>query len=262
MSRKKFRRTRVFLVLFLTILFSAGVVTAEPRTATIGDVVPLSGTAIGYDVVYLFMTGPGVPSAGSRMDSSISPVVTGNPNTFTQVPVNDGEWNYTWNTGRVSGGLAEGQYTIYSATQPVSAQDLPGVPYDSIYINLYRPIITGSISVYSSPSNAQVTVNGRYSGNTPLNLTSLNPGNYEIDASLQGYLPERENITVQAGEKKEVDFTLQPVASPTTITTIPATTAVLPTTSPRPQPTTRAPFPLLAFATGITLGMFLFRKSR
>jgi hypothetical protein len=261
MIGKKFKRTRAFLIIFLAALLSVGTVTAETRTAAIGDLVPLSGTAIGYDIVYLFMTGPGVPPSGSRMDSSISPVVTGNPNTFTQVPVNDGEWNYTWNTGRVSGGLAQGEYTIYSATQPVSVQDLSGVPSSSIYIDLYRPITTGSISVLSSPSDAQVTVNGRYSGNTPLNLTSLNPGNYEIEVALEGYLPARENVTVQAGEVKEIDFPLQPVAPSTTVTTIPVPTITSsPATPTSPPPITRAPFPLMALFMGLCLGFYLYRK--
>jgi hypothetical protein len=259
MNNKRFPKNSIFLVFFLATMISAGIAVAETRTAAIGDKVPLSGTAIGEDVVYLFMTGPGIPSAGSRMDSSVSPVVTGNPNTFTQVPVYDGQWNYTWNTGRVSGGLAEGQYTIYSATQPVSANDLSGVPYSSININLYRPVTTGSISVRSSPSNAHVTVNGKYSGNTPLNLTSLTPGNYEIEASLQGYLPGRENVTIQAGEQKMIDFNLNPTAPGITVTTIPVTTITSPPISPAPIPTTRAPFPVAPVIFGLCLCVYLCR---
>jgi hypothetical protein len=258
MNQKRFTRNGVFMILFLATVLSAGIATAE-TTAAIGDLVPLSGTAIGEDVVYLFMTGPGVPPAGSRMDSSISPVVTGNPNTFTQVQVYDGHWNYTWNTGKVSGGLAEGQYTIYSATRPVSANDLSGVPYSSIDINLYRPVTTGTVSVRSSPSNAQVTVNGKYSGDTPLNLTSLNPGNYEIEVSLQGYLPGGDNVTIRAGDQKVIDFTLQPSAPAITFTTIPVTTIMPSTVSPASIPTTRAPFPAAAVIFGLCLCTYLIR---
>jgi hypothetical protein len=258
MNHKGVPRPGIFLVLVLVTILSTGIANAETRTAAIGEKVPLSGTAIGEDIIYLFMTGPGVPSAGSRMDSSVSPVVTGNQNTFTQVPVYDGHWNYTWNTARVSGGLAEGQYTIYSATQPVSVHDLSGVPYSSIDINLNRPVTTGGISVRSSPSNAQVMVNGKYSGNTPLNLTSLTPGNYEIEASIEGYLPGRENVTIEAGDQKMIDFNLQPSA-PATVPTAPVTTITPAIVSTTPPPATKAPFPVAAVMFGLCLGAYFCR---
>ncbi|NTU99689.1 MAG: PEGA domain-containing protein, partial [Methanoregulaceae archaeon] len=174
----------ILLLILFTLTMITGCAAADTRTAAIGERVSLSGKAVGYNTVYLFMTGPGVPSAGSRMDSSVSPVVTGNPDTFTQVPVNDGYWNYSWNMARVSGGLAEGEYTIYAATGPVSAHDLSGVPYSDLLMTLYRPSTTGSLSVLSSPSSAQVSVNRRYAGDTPLNLTSLSPGDYTIEVSV------------------------------------------------------------------------------
>jgi len=263
MGSLRFGKNCIVIAIFVAAFLLAGIAAAETKTAAIGDRVPLSGKAVGYDVVYLFMTGPGVPSSGSRMDSSVSPVVTGNPNTFTQVPVNDGYWNYTWNTGKVSGGLAEGDYTVYSATQPVSAQDLSGVPYSSIDVVLYRPVTTGSISVTSTPSRAQVMVNGKYSGDTPLNLTSLTPGTYEIEVSLQGYIPARQTIPIQAGDRKEADFILQPAAPATTAATIPSSTTPQPTES-IPPPTTKASLslPLIVIGLGIfaCLGNALKRR--
>ena len=61
------------------------------------------GTEPGVDMIYLVMTGPGVPQCGSRMDSSVSPVITGDPETFTQVPIEGDRWNYH---GRQDGFLA------------------------------------------------------------------------------------------------------------------------------------------------------------
>jgi hypothetical protein len=162
----------------LCILIAAvvtGYAAAETREAAIGDDVSLSGTAIGADRVYLFMTGPGVPSGGSRMDSSISPVITGEPDTFTQVDVSSDRWIYTWRTGRISGGLAAGKYTVYAATMPVARNALSGVPYSSIDIILSRPVTTGRIDVRSTPPGAQVSLNSRYAGDTPLDLPDLVP---------------------------------------------------------------------------------------
>jgi hypothetical protein len=242
------------LLCVLTLTLFIGTVAAEMTTVAIGERVPLSGKAVGYDTVYLFMTGPGVPSEGSRMDSSVSPVVSGNPNTFTQVPVNDGYWNYSWNTARVSGGLAEGEHTIYAATEPVSAHDLSGVTYSDIQIRLYRPPTTGSLSVLSSPSSAPVTINGRYVGDTPLNLTTLTPGTYEIEVDLPGYYPGTETVTIGAGDRKVVDLVLRPVPRETTAVTLPVTSQTTPPETTPLLPTTRAPFPALAVAIGLLLG--------
>jgi hypothetical protein len=261
MTRRSEWQVLILLVIFALTMIT-GSAAAETRTAAIGEWVSLSGKAVGEDTVYLFMTGPGVPSEGSRMDSSISPVVSGNPNTFTQVPVNDGYWNYNWNTARVSGGLAEGEYTIYAATEPVSAHDLSGVPYSDILIRLYRPPTTGSLSVLSSPSPAQVSVNGRYSGDTPLNLTSLSPGDYTVEVALEGYIPGTETVTIGAGERKVIEITLIPMAPETTATTLPVTTAATPTETPSPFPTTLAPFPQLATVIGLLLGVWFSRANR
>jgi len=194
----------------------AGHATAETREAVIGDDVPLSGTAIGADIMYLFMTGPGVPSHGSRMDSSISPVITGEPDTFTQVDVASDRWNYTWRTGRVSGGLAAGEYTIYAATMPVARNALSGVPYSSIDIILSRPVTTGRIDVRSTPPGAQVSLNGRYAGDTPLDLTDLVPGTYRVFIELRGYLPAEKTVDLAAGDTDRVDVVLQPASIPAT----------------------------------------------
>jgi hypothetical protein len=208
----------------------AGHAAAETREAVIGDDVPLSGTAIGADRMYLFMTGPGVPSDGSRMDSSISPVVTGEPDTFTQVDVSSDRWNYTWRTGRVSGGLAAGEYTIYAATMPVARNALSGVPYSSIDIILSRPVTTGRLDVRSTPPGAQVSLNGRYAGDTPLDLPDLVPGTYQVLTELRGYLPAEKTVVLAAGDTERVDIVLQPADVPAMPVPSPVPPAIADTT--------------------------------
>ncbi|NTV00188.1 MAG: PEGA domain-containing protein [Methanoregulaceae archaeon] len=198
---------------------------------------------------------PGIPSAGSRMDSSVSPVVSGNPDTFTQVPVDYGYWNYSWNTARVSGGLAEGEYTIYAAPEPVSARDLSVVPYSDLLITLYRPPTTGGLSVLSSPSSAQVSLNGRYAGDTPLNLSSLSPGEYMIEVAREGYFPVNETMAITAGDRKVVQVVLLPVPPETTVTILPVTTQTAALETSSPVPTTHTPFPHMAVVLGLLLGV-------
>ncbi|HPA07292.1 MAG TPA: hypothetical protein PLK36_03250 [Methanoregulaceae archaeon] len=139
------------VLLYLLLILMTGHASAEVRNGTIGEVIGLSGTTPGFDVVYLFMTGPGVPQYGSRMDSSVSPVVTGDPDSFTQVVVDGDLWNYSWQTGRVSGGLAPGLYTVYASTAPVAADALSGIPYSETDVFLSKPVTTGTFHIRSVP---------------------------------------------------------------------------------------------------------------
>ena len=67
-------------------------------TAVLGDQVVLGGDAPGADSVFLFLTGPNLPSNGVRLDDPSTPVITGNPASFTQATVSEDRWYYTWNT--------------------------------------------------------------------------------------------------------------------------------------------------------------------
>lgn len=242
---------QLILLCFMLTLFPAGSASAEIRNGTIGEVIPFSGTAPGFDLIYVFMTGPGVPSEGSRMDSSISPVVTGDPNTFTQVPVLPDGWSYTWQTGRVSGGLAPGLFTIYAATAPAAADSLSGIPYSTTEIFLSRPATTGTILARSVPPGAQVEVNGRYSGNTPSDLPDLPPGEYRINISLTGYAPATGLYHLSAGEMKEVSVELVPLSPSTTPSALAGTVIPVSRESTLPASPTRAPIPLIIIIVGV-----------
>jgi len=253
----KFPNRPVILCCLLLVLLTAGHASAAVRNGTIGEVIPLSGTAPTADTVYLFMTGPGVPSQGARMDSSISPVVTGKPETFTQVPVEEDTWSYAWQTGRVSGGLAPGLYTVYAATAPVAKNALSSVPYSSTDISLSQPVTTGTIVVQSVPPKAQVEVNGKYAGNTPIDLPGLSPGMYQVTLSLAGYVPYEEQVNLIAGETKQISVNLES-SSPLPTTTAPPLPA-----SPESSettvviPSTKAPLSIAMVLLGILTGLVL-----
>lgn len=252
----RFPRYQILLLGLFLALLTTGYGSAETRNATIGEAVPLSGTAPGYDMVYLFMTGPGVPANGARMDNSNLPVVTGNPDTFTQVPIaGDSSWSFLWQTGRVSGGLATGLHTIYAATQPAAKNALSGIPYSSTEISLSRPVTTGTIIVRSVPSGAQVEVNGKYSGNTPIDLPDLPPGVYRIDISLSGYVPASGTYTLNAGETKQVSERLEPLSPPTGSATPPVTTNPASMETTIPVSPTRASLPVALAIAAISIGI-------
>ena len=69
----------------------------------------------------------------------------------------------------------------------------------------------GTLSIRSSPSQADVAVAGRYRGRTPLDV-SLPPGvEYEIAINHAGYEPARRVVAVKAGERSGMEMTLKPI---------------------------------------------------
>jgi len=254
-----------FTVLLIFTAFIAVPCAAAPRVATIGDSINLNGSVMLVDTVYLFVTGPGMPSGGARMDNSNAAVVTGDPTTFTQVPVVNDQWEYIWNTGRVSGGLAPGLCTVYVSTQPVSARDLSGVQYADIEIMLEKAVTTGSIDVTTEPPEAQVSLDGRFMGFSPLVIPGLSPRTYEVSVALDGFIPQNGPVEVVAGQTALFSKTLRPNATPVTskVPTTPVTTVTTvspPTTgTPLPAPTE---IPLLWGLSGIPLAFWVCGKYR
>ncbi|WP_027881213.1 PEGA domain-containing protein [Meiothermus rufus] len=68
---------------------------------------------------------------------------------------------------------------------------------------------TGTLSVNSTPSGAQVLLEGRVVGNTPLNLV-LRPGRVDLELRLGGYQNFRTTVQIRPGETTVVNATLAP----------------------------------------------------
>lgn len=89
---------------------------------------------------------------------------------------------------------------------------------------------TGYLAVESTPSGAQVSVNGVSSGITPLVLSGVSPGSYSVVVSIVGYEPESDMVSVMAGQRTLVSFTLEPISAtppPTTAPVIAQTTKTI-----------------------------------
>ena len=227
-------------------------------TVPLGDQVPLSGIAPGADTVYLFLTGPNLPSNGVRLDDVSAEVVSGVPSTFTQAPVSNDQWQYTWYTGS-AGGLDVGTYTVYVSTTPVGRNDLAGAVFSTISITLTTPTLqvppAGTLDVRSVPAGAGVAVDGIVQGTTPVELTGVPEGSHTVVLSLAGYADSTSTVTIVAGETTTVNVALLPATTQATpASTAPAT--VIPTPSPSPSPTP-APLSVAVIAGGV-LGMLCF----
>lgn len=80
----------------------------------------------------------------------------------------------------------------------------------------------GLVMLRSTPSNASVTVNGTYQGQTPLEVT-LPPGaQHEVVFFVNGYEEARRSVRTNADEESAVNVTLEPITSTVRIAATPA----------------------------------------
>ncbi len=95
-------------------------INATPSQAYIGDTVTLKGSVSGLQTiaVYLFITGPDLDNRGVTLENLNYPAGRG---LFTTAPVNlnDGTWEYVWDTSVILGTLKPGTYTIHVVSTPV-----------------------------------------------------------------------------------------------------------------------------------------------
>ncbi len=71
----------------------------------------------------------------------------------------------------------------------------------------------GSINILSTPSNAEVYIDGELKGYTPLIIRELGPGNYHINLKLAGYQDWDVSVDVSADEQEKISANLYPSAS-------------------------------------------------
>ena len=74
----------------------------------------------------------------------------------------------------------------------------------------------GTLSITSSPTNAEVYVDGRFAGFTPLRWGDR-PGSVEVEVRRDGYQPESRRVNVRPGAVSDVSFDLRAVAREGTV---------------------------------------------
>jgi tetratricopeptide (TPR) repeat protein len=75
-----------------------------------------------------------------------------------------------------------------------------------------QPPKNGSVTLITSPADAQLSLNGQALGASPAQK-ELTPGSYSVRAEQQGFQPAEAKITVVAGVQQEVTLTLKPAAA-------------------------------------------------
>jgi hypothetical protein len=95
-------------------------INAKPVQAHIGDTITLTGKVSGLKTiaVYLFANGSDLDNRGVTLENLNIPAGRG---LFTTAPVNldDGTWEYDWDTSVILGTLIPGTYSVYAVSTPI-----------------------------------------------------------------------------------------------------------------------------------------------
>jgi hypothetical protein len=174
------------------------IVTTEPTTE---PTITLGGGK-GYIDTYCNVDGASVYFDGSYQCTIAQGVCTvGVSPTGTPVrTVTVSKTGYiTW-SGSLSRMPEEGQHVpVYSTLNPVTATPTPT-----------PPVQTGTIYAQSSPAGAAIYLNGNFYGYSPITIPNLAPASYTLKASLSGYTPDTQIVTVYAGQTAPYYPVLQP----------------------------------------------------
>ncbi|MDP2796597.1 MAG: PEGA domain-containing protein [Methanoregula sp.] len=200
--------------------------------ASLGDIIPLSGYSYGSQTVYLFLTGPNLPVNGVALDDISKRADEGG---FTRVQVDSNDrWSYKWGTANIGGRLDEGTYTVWVVSGPNDRSHLSEADYSTISVTLGKPSISidtqvqpGAMDLRSVPDGASVVMSEKYLGKTPLTVSALAPGTYDVIFSQFGYEKFSTRVPVEAGRITEVTATLVPNTGGLAITSVPAGASVL-----------------------------------
>jgi len=261
---KKMKKEAQAAVLVLILLASMAGPASSLVSAAIGETVVLSGGGGGYDTMYLFLTGPNLAPGGVRLDSIMSPVVSGEPSTFTRASVDDGRWEYSWDTQSAGGSLDAGTYLVWATPVPLGRYGLAasGENYATIGVTVTRPTLTagiatiplGSLRVTSDPAGAEVSVNSVQYGTTPLVIEGLAGGPVGVSIVKEGYALYEEEIVIRTGTMAVMEVDLIPATVPTKTVLPTEIETTTPPPVPSPEPTS-APAPCCEVVAGTVLAL-------
>jgi len=131
----------------------------------LGEQITLSGTNTDSDYVYLFVTGPNLPSTGGDLGAPKT-AVTDNvfDATWVRKSVNvDNTWEYKLETAQI--GLDAGTYTIYAVNEPRDKDHLSGTKYDTVSIVIKKPFVTATVSASTVAKGDKLYIRGTAEGN-------------------------------------------------------------------------------------------------
>ncbi|MEI6292443.1 MAG: PEGA domain-containing protein [Methanomicrobiales archaeon] len=261
----------LFLLCFiLALAVYSGHSFAADVNEKIGNRVDLKGTTISSDSIYLFVTGPDLPSNGVRLDNMQVPVLTGDPESFTVTDVTNDHWSFTWNTARQGFSLKEGIYTIYASKKPFGKSSVSSSVYGTISVSLTKsgePYTSiGTAFINTTPIASEIFIDGQSVGNTP-QTRGLTEGDHEIRLERPGYRTIIEKVSITPGSFVSIQKTMITEPIPEATTTLPSVTVFsIPSTDPitpvNPATTKKAQLstPLIILSISVALIAMGIRK--
>lgn len=133
-----------------TVSVSEGTVTLGAEgsgTYYMGDQIKLSGTSTEGNTIYLFVTGPNLPSVGGKLTDPSVAVSNGNDATFNSADLDeDDEYDFTWRTENI--GIDSGTYTIYAVSTPNDKNHLADTAYATFSLSLRKPYLSAQSESY------------------------------------------------------------------------------------------------------------------
>jgi hypothetical protein len=113
-----------------------------------------------------------------------------------------------------------GSYTIRAELNGYSPYSTTTTVYQgrqsNVYCSLSRLDTSGALYILSTPSNADVTLDGAYKGRTPLTLNNLAATTHILQLDHAGYYDWKSTVEVPAGGIRTISGTLNPIPASNT----------------------------------------------
>ncbi|MCP4251916.1 MAG: PEGA domain-containing protein, partial [Candidatus Scalindua sp.] len=95
------------------------------------------------------------------------------------------------------------------------------------HISIALQQLTGSVNIKSEPTNATIIVDGSEVGNTPANITDLNPGKYLVEVKVDGHENWSENVKVTANKENHITAILKQLTGSVNIKSEPTNATII-----------------------------------
>jgi len=139
------------------------VVAAGDQSYFLGEEIKLSGTNSETDNVYLFITGPNLPTAGGKLTSPRESVTDKDASSFTLADVlEDNTWEYKWQTANLN--IDAGTYTVYAVATPNNRDNLANTQYGTVSIIVRKPFVSATASQSVVASGDKLFLSGTAEG--------------------------------------------------------------------------------------------------
>jgi len=139
------------------------VVAAGDQSYFLGQEIKLSGTDSETEEVFMFITGPNLPSSGGRLTDPRSAVTNNDETTFTRADVqDDNTWEYKWQTANIN--IDSGTYTVYAVATANDKNHLADTQYATVSIIIRKPFVVATASQSTVAAGDKFYIRGNAEG--------------------------------------------------------------------------------------------------